>query len=326
MYFEAAAVIVTLVLLGQVLELRARDATSGAIRALMALAPKTARRIRADGQDEELAIELIVPGDRLRLRPGESVPADGVVIEGQSSLDESMVTGESLPVPKARGDVLIGGTVNQSGGLVMRVESAGGETVLAGIVRMVAEAQRARAPIQRLVDQVAAWFVPLVIAVALLAFAVWLVFGPEPRLSNALIAAVSVLIIACPCVLGLATPMSIMVGVGRGARAGVLVRDAEALEALARVDMIALDKTGTLTEGRPSVVAAQARRPFTADMMLELAAGLERGSEHPLARAILREAEARGLKPGMAANFAAPAGKGVTATLTAARSRSASRR
>jgi Cu+-exporting ATPase len=311
-YFEAAAVITTLVLLGQVLELRAREATSGAIRALMALAPKTARRIRADGQDEDVAIELVQPGDSLRLRPGESVPADGVVLAGESSLDESMLTGEALPVAKMAGDPLTGGTVNQSGALVMRVEQTGADTVLSGIVRMVAEAQRARAPIQRLVDKVAGWFVPLVIFVSLLAFAAWMVFGPEPRLNHALIAAVSVLIIACPCVLGLATPMSIMVGVGRGARAGVLIRDAEALEALERASVIALDKTGTLTKGRPAVTALQARRPFTADAMLELAAGLERGSEHPLALAILREATNRGLKPGAAAEFVSVTGKGVS--------------
>jgi Cu+-exporting ATPase len=311
-YFEAAAVITTLVLLGQVLELRAREATSGAIRALMALAPRTARRIRPDGQDEDVAIELVQPGDDLRLRPGESVPADGVVLGGESMLDESMLTGEALPVAKMAGDALTGGTVNQSGALVMRVGQTGADTVLAGIVRMVAEAQRARAPIQRLVDKVAGWFVPLVMGVSLLAFAAWMVFGPEPRLNHALVAAVSVLIIACPCVLGLATPMSIMVGVGRGARAGVLIRDAEALETLERASLIALDKTGTLTKGRPAVSAVQARRPFTADAMLELAAGLERGSEHPLALAILREATTRGLRPAAAAEFVSVTGKGVS--------------
>jgi Cu+-exporting ATPase len=311
-YFEAAAVITTLVLLGQVLELRAREATSGAIRALMALAPKTARRIRPDGQDEDVAIELVQPGDHLRLRPGESVPADGVVMAGESALDESMLTGEAMPVAKSAGDALTGGTVNQSGALVMRVDQTGADTVLSGIVRMVAEAQRARAPIQRLVDKVAGWFVPLVMAVALLAFGAWMLFGPEPRLNHALVAAVSVLIIACPCVLGLATPMSIMVGVGRGARAGVLIRDAEALEALERASTIALDKTGTLTKGRPAVTALQARRPFTADAMLELAAGLERGSEHPLALAILKEATTRGLRPGAATGFVSVTGKGVS--------------
>jgi Cu+-exporting ATPase len=310
-YFEAAAVITTLVLLGQVLELRAREATSGAIRALMALAPKTARRIRADGQDEDIAIELVKPGDHLRLRPGESVPADGLVLAGESTLDESMLTGEALPVAKQAGDALTGGTVNQSGSLVMRVDQTGADTVLSGIVRMVAEAQRARAPIQRLVDKVAGWFVPLVIGIALLAFAAWMAFGPEPRLNHALVAAVSVLIIACPCVLGLATPMSIMVGVGRGARAGVLIRDAEALEALERASVVALDKTGTLTKGRPAVTAIHARRPFTANAMLELAASLERGSEHPLALAILREAAQRGLKPGAAVEFVSVTGKGV---------------
>jgi P-type Cu+ transporter len=310
-YFEAAAVITTLVLLGQVLELRAREATSGAIRALMALAPKTARRIRPDGQDEDVLAELLQPGDLVRLRPGESVPADGIVAEGESSLDESMLTGEAMAVAKLSGDSLTGGTVNQSGALIMRIERTGAQTILAGIVRMVAAAQRARAPIQRLADRVAAWFVPLVMAVAALAFAAWMMFGPEPRLNHALVAAVSVLIIACPCVLGLATPMSIMVSVGRGARAGVLVRDAEVLETLERASIIAFDKTGTLTKGRPAVTTLTARRPFTADMMLELAAGLERASEHPLAQAILREALARKLKPGTAEGFVSTTGKGV---------------
>jgi Cu+-exporting ATPase len=311
-YFEAAALITTLVLLGQMLELRARDATSGAIRALMALAPKTARRIGAGDVDEDVAIEALRPGDRVRLRPGEAVPADGVVTEGETTVDESMLTGEPVPVAKRIGDALTGGTVNQGGALVMRVERTGADTVLAGIVRMVAEAQRARAPVQRLVDRVAAWFVPAVIAVAALAFAVWLIVGPEPRLNHALVAAVSVLIIACPCALGLATPMSIMVGVGRGARAGVLMRSAEALESLERATVIVFDKTGTLTRGRPAVSAVIARRPFTADMMLELAAGLERGSEHPLAQAILQEAAARQLRPGAAEAFSVSVGKGVS--------------
>ncbi len=252
-YFEAAAVITVLVLLGQVLELSARARTSGAIRALLGLAPKTARRITVDG-DEDVAIDIIAVGDRLRVRPGEKIPVDGVVIEGRSAVDESMVTGESMPVSKTEGDHLIGGTVNQSGALVLRAEKVGRDTVLARIVELVAKAQRSRAPIQRLADRVAGWFVPAVIAVALLAFAAWAAFGPEPRFTFGLVAAVTVLIIACPCALGLATPMSIMVGVGRGAHAGILIRDAQALERLESVDTLVIDKTGTLTEGRPKVV------------------------------------------------------------------------
>ncbi len=254
-YFEAAAVITVLVLLGQVLELRARDRTSGAIKALLGLAPKSARRVRADGNDEDVALEHIAAGDLLRVRPGEKVPVDGEITEGRSSLDESMVTGESMPVTKEAGAKVIGGTLNASGGFVMRAEKIGSETMLARIVQMVADAQRSRAPIQRLADQVSGWFVPAVIAVAVLAFAAWSMWGPEPRYAFGLVAAVAVLIIACPCALGLATPMSIMVGVGRGAQAGVLIRDAEALERMEKIDTLVVDKTGTLTEGKPSVTA-----------------------------------------------------------------------
>ena len=256
-YFEAAAVITVLVLLGQVLELRAREQTGGAIRALLDLAPKTARRIRADGADEDVGLELVAVGDRLRVRPGEKVPVDGELVEGRSAVDESMVTGESMPVAKAVGDRLIGGTMNQSGGFVMRADKIGRDTVLAQIVQMVAQAQRSRAPIQRLADQVSGWFVPLVIAAAVAAFVVWAIWGPEPRFDYALVAAVSVLIIACPCALGLATPMSIMVGVGRGAQSGVLIKNAEALERFEKVDTLVVDKTGTLTEGKPKVVAVR---------------------------------------------------------------------
>src|SRR6516165_2197414 len=254
-YFEAAAVITVLVLLGQVLELRAREATSGAIKALLDLAPKTARRIRPDGTDEEVQIAVLQPGDRLRVRPGEKVPVDGEIVEGRSSLDESMVTGESMPVSKEVGGKVIAGTLNSSGGFVMRADKVGSDTMLSRIVQMVAQAQRSRAPIQRMADQVAGWFVPAVIAIAVAAFAAWAVFGPEPRLAFALVTAVSVLIIACPCALGLATPMSIMVGVGRGAQAGVLIKNAEALERMERIDTLVVDKTGTLTEGKPKVVA-----------------------------------------------------------------------
>jgi Cu+-exporting ATPase len=310
-YFEAAAVITVLVLLGQVLELKARERTGGAIRALLDLAPKRARRIRADGSDEEVALDAVSVGERLRVRPGESVPVDGEVLEGRSAVDESMVTGESLPVSKEPGAKAIGGTMNMSGSFVMRADKVGRDTMLARIVQMVAEAQRSRAPIQRLADRVSGWFVPLVIAVAVLAFLAWSIWGPEPRLAFALIAAVSVLIIACPCALGLATPMSIMVGVGRGARGGVLIRNAEALERLEKVDTVVVDKTGTLTEGKPKVVAVHAAPGHTETEVLRLAAALERGSQHPLAAAIVAAAHERGLGAAEAREFDAPAGKGV---------------
>jgi Cu+-exporting ATPase len=313
-YFEAAAVITVLVLLGQVLELRARERTSGAIRALLGLAPKTARRIAAHGE-EDIAIEAIAVGDRLRVRPGEKIPVDGVVIEGKSFVDESMVTGESMPVAKAAGAPLIGGTVNQSGGLVLRAEKIGRDTMLARIVDLVAKAQRSRAPIQRLADQVAGWFVPAVIAAAVLAFAAWMIFGPEPRFTFALVAAVTVLIIACPCALGLATPMSIMVGVGRGAQSGILIRDAQALERLERIDTIVIDKTGTLTEGKPKVVRILAAEGVDENAVLLMAASVERGSEHPLGQAILNAANERELNFGTAADFTAHAGKGATGTV-----------
>jgi Cu+-exporting ATPase len=311
-YFEAAAVITVLVLLGQVLELKARERTGGAIRALLDLAPKRARRIRADGSDEEVGLDAVNAGDRLRVRPGESVPVDGEVLEGRSAVDESMVTGESMPVTKDVGAKVIGGTMNQSGGFVMRADRVGRDTMLARIVQMVAEAQRSRAPIQRLADQVSGWFVPLVIAVAALAFLAWSIWGPEPRFTFALIAAVSVLIIACPCALGLATPMSIMVGVGRGARGGVLIRNAEALERLEKVDTVVIDKTGTLTEGKPKVVAVRTAPGRSEAELLRLAASLERGSQHPLAAAIVAAAQERGLGLAPASDFDAPTGKGVT--------------
>jgi P-type Cu+ transporter len=313
-YFEAAAVITVLVLLGQVLELRARERTSGAIRSLLGLAPKTARRITGN-DDEDVAMDAIAVGDLLRVRPGEKIPVDGVVTEGRSSIDESMVTGESMPVSKAEGAHVIGGTVNQGGGLVLRADRVGRDTMLARIVDMVARAQRSRAPIQRLADRVAGWFVPAVIAAAVLAFAAWVTFGPEPRLSFALVAAVTVLIIACPCALGLATPMSIMVGVGRGAHSGILIRDAGALERLERIDTIVIDKTGTLTEGKPKVVRIIPAGGFDESQLLRLAAGLERGSEHPLGRAIVDEARERRLAPGELGDFAAAAGKGTSGTV-----------
>jgi P-type Cu+ transporter len=311
-YFEAAAVITVLVLLGQVLELRARERTSGAIRALLDLSPKTARRIRADGSDEDVTLDLVAVGDRLRVRPGERVPVDGDVIEGHGAIDESMVTGESLPVEKSVGGKVIGGTMNQSGSFIMRAGKIGRDTVLAQIVQMVAAAQRSRAPIQRLADQVSGWFVPAVILVAVLAFVVWSIWGPEPRLTYGLVAAVSVLIIACPCALGLATPMSIMVGVGRGAQSGVLIKDAEALERMEKVDTLVVDKTGTLTEGKPSVVAVQPAPGVTEANLLALTASLERASEHPLAAAIVRAATEKGLSLTAPESFEAPAGKGVT--------------
>jgi Cu+-exporting ATPase len=313
-YFEAAAVITVLVLLGQVLELRARERTSGAIRALLGLAPKTARRIGAQG-DEDVAIDSIAVGDVLRVRPGEKIPVDGVVTEGRSAVDESMVTGESMPVSKTEGAHVIGGTVNQSGGLVMRADKVGRDTMLARIVDMVARAQRSRAPIQRLADRVAGWFVPAVIAAALLAFAAWMTFGPQPRFTFGLVAAVTVLIIACPCALGLATPMSIMVGVGRGARSGILIRDARALERLETIDTIVIDKTGTLTEGKPRVVSIVTVDGIEENSLLRLAAGVERGSEHPLAQAILNAAAERKLNLGEVSDFTSLAGKGARGTV-----------
>ena len=310
-YFEAASVITVLVLLGQVLELKARERTSGAIRALLNLAPKTARRVMPDGTDEEIALDAVHAGDKLRVRPGDKVPVDGSVLEGKSAVDESMVTGESLPVVKGPGERVIGGTINQTGGFVMKAERVGRETMLAQIVQMVAEAQRSRAPVQRLADKVSAWFVPTVIAVALLAFAIWAWVGPEPRFVYGLIAAVAVLIIACPCALGLATPMSIMVGVGRGALAGVLIKNAEALERFEKVDTIVIDKTGTLTEGKPKVTAVVAAQGFAEGELLRLAASIERGSEHPLAAAIVRAAEEKKLALASAGDFDSPTGKGV---------------
>lgn len=314
-YFEAAAVITVLVLLGQVLELRAREATSGAIKALLDLAPKTARRIRPDGTDEEVQIAVLQVGDRLRVRPGEKVPVDGEIAEGRSSLDESMVTGESMPVTKEVGGKVIAGTLNRSGGFVMRAEKVGADTMLSQIVQMVAQAQRSRAPIQRLADQVAGWFVPAVIVVAIAAFAVWAVYGPEPRFAFGLVAAVSVLIIACPCALGLATPMSIMVGVGRGAHMGVLIKNAEALERMERIDTLVVDKTGTLTEGKPKVVAVKAAKDFTEAEVLRLAASVERASEHPLADAIVNEAKDRGIQTADVQDFDSPVGKGALGTV-----------
>ena len=311
-YFESAAVITVLVLLGQVLELRAREATSGAIKALLELGPKTARRVSDDGVDHEVAIDTLVVGDRLRVRPGEKVPVDGVILEGRSSLDESLVTGESMPVTKETGAKVIAGTLNQSGGFLMRAEKVGRDTLLSQIVKMVADAQRSRAPIQRLADQVAGWFVPVVIVVALIAFGVWSYFGPEPRMAFGLVAAVSVLIIACPCALGLATPMSIMVGVGRGAQAGVLIKNAEALERMEKVDTLLIDKTGTLTEGKPKVVAIKAAVGFDESEILRLAASVELASEHPLADAIVRSARERKLELGKVEEFNSPTGKGAS--------------
>jgi Cu+-exporting ATPase len=310
-YFEAAAVITVLVLLGQVLELKARDRTSGAIKALLGLAPKTARRIRPDGSDEEVDLDLIAVGDRLRVRPGETVPVDGTISEGRGTLDEAMVTGEPMPVEKETGSAVVGGTINRAGGFVLVAEKVGRDTLLARIVQMVAEAQRSRAPIQKLADRVSGWFVPLVVAVAVLAFAAWSLFGPEPRITYALVAAVSVLIIACPCALGLATPMSIMVGVGRGARVGVLIRNAEALERLEAVDTLVIDKTGTLTEGRPALAAVRTLGALSEDEALRLAASLERGSEHPIAAAVVAGATARGLALAQPSGFDSVAGKGV---------------
>lgn len=314
-YFEAAAVITTLVLLGQVLELRARSRTSGAIRALLGLAPTTARRLGSDGREVDVPLEEVRSGDRLRVRPGEKVPVDGAVLEGRSSVDESMLTGEPIPIEKAEGDHVTGGTVNGTGSFVMQAEAVGSDTVLARIVQMVADAQRSRAPIQQLADRVSAWFVPAVIVVALLAFAIWAWFGPDPRLAHALVNAVTVLIIACPCALGLATPMSIMVGTGRGATAGVLIRDAEALEMLERVDTVVVDKTGTLTEGKPVLVHVEPAEAMSAEDLLRFSAALERGSEHPLAAAIVAGAEDRGLAVPSASDFMSRTGLGLTGTV-----------
>jgi Cu+-exporting ATPase len=310
-YFEAASAITVLVLLGQVLELRAREATSGAIKALLELAPKTARLIGDDGTEREVSLDAVHQGDKLRVRPGEKVPVDGAVVEGRSNVDESLVTGESMPVTKEVGATVIAGTLNQSGSFVMSAEKVGRDTLLSQIVQMVAQAQRSRAPIQRLADRVAGWFVPVVLAVALVAFGAWAVFGPEPRLTYGIVAAVSVLIIACPCALGLATPMSIMVGVGRGAQTGLLIKNAEALERMERVDTLVVDKTGTLTEGKPAVVAIVPAAGFEENDLLRLAASLERASEHPLADAIVRTAKDRNLSLGSVDDFDSPTGKGV---------------
>ena len=314
-YFEAAAVITVLVLLGQVLELRARSRTSSAIKALLGLAPKTARVVRAEGREEDVPLEKVIPGDRLRVRPGEKVPVDGVVEEGTSAVDESMVTGEPIPAEKTAGDRVTGGTLNGTGGLVMRADRVGADTLLAQIVRMVTDAQRSRAPIQRLADVVASYFVPGVVAAAVLTFVIWALVGPEPRLAYALLNAVAVLIIACPCALGLATPMSIMVGTGRGATVGVLIKNAEALEVLEKVDTLVVDKTGTLTEGKPKLTTVVALPGLSEDELLTLAAGLEKGSEHPLASAIVGGAEARGLKLTPASGFQSLTGKGVRGTV-----------
>jgi Cu+-exporting ATPase len=321
-YFESAAVITTLVLLGQVLELRARRRTRGALRALLELAPRTARRVGPDGRDEDVPLAHVQPRDLLRVRPGEKIPVDGVVVEGTSDVDESMLTGEPMPLGRAAGDPVVGGTVNGTGSFVMRAERVGADTLLSQIVRQVSEAQRSRAPIQGVADRVAAWFVPAVVLVAAIAFAVWAAVGPEPRLATAFVNAVSVLIIACPCALGLATPMSILVGTGRGAHAGILVRDAAALEALARADTLVVDKTGTLTEGKPRLADVLSEPGFTPDEVLRLAAGVERASEHPLAHAVLAGAAARGLEPAAGVReFVSEPGSGVAATIAGRRVR-----
>ena len=311
-YFEAAAVITTLVLLGQVLELGARARTGGAIRALIDLAPRTARRVRPTGGDEDVPLDQVTVGDLLRVRPGDKIPVDGVVAEGRVSIDESLVTGESMPVAKAPGDKVVAGSLNRTGSFILRAEKVGDDTLLSQIIRMVAAAQRSRAPIQGLADRVAGWFVPGVIFVALLTAAVWMLAGPADRVAMALVSAVSVLIIACPCALGLATPMSIMVGVGRGARAGILIRNAEALERLEKIDTLIIDKTGTLTEGRPAVTAIHPEAGFDELTLLRLAASLEQGSEHPLAEAILQLARSRGIALSHATGFDSPLGRGVT--------------
>ncbi len=318
-YFEAAAVIVTLVLLGQVLELRARSRTGAAIRALLELAPNTARRVDADGSEHDVDLAHVKVGDRLRVRPGEKIPVDGVVIDGRSAVDESMVTGEPLAVMKTEGDSLVGATINGTGSLLMRAERVGSDTLLSQIVHMVAEAQRSRAPIQKLADVVASYFVPAVVLIAIITFVIWAGFGPEPRMAYAIINSVAVLIIACPCALGLATPMSIMVATGRGATAGVLFRNAEAVEIMRKVDTLIVDKTGTLTEGRPQVVSLVASNSVDETTLLQLAGGLERASEHPLAEAIVRSAEARGISLETAVDFESITGKGVTGTVSGRR-------
>jgi len=310
-YFEAAAVITTLVLLGQVMELRARSRTGAAIRALLGLAPKTARLVGEDGSEKDVPLEQVIPGDRLRVRPGEKIPVDGIVLEGKSSVDESMITGEPIPVQKQKGDRVTGATVNGTGSLIMRAERVGSETLLAQIVRMVAEAQRSRAPIQKLADQVSGYFVPIVVGAAVLTFVIWGLWGPAPRLAHALVNAVAVLIIACPCALGLATPMSIMVAMGRGATAGVLFKNAEAIELMRKVDTLVVDKTGTLTEGKPKLVSIESADDFEEQKLLRLAATLERGSEHPLAAAIVKGAEERGIALGSADGFESITGQGV---------------
>jgi Cu+-exporting ATPase len=312
-YYEAAGVVVALVLLGQVLELRARAATGRAIRALLDLAPKTARRLKSNGTEEEIALAEVVLGDRIRVRPGEAIPVDGVVVEGRSSVDESMLTGEPAPVAKDAGATVTGGTVNGTGSLAIEARAVGSDTVLARIVRMVADAQRSRAPIQATADRVSGWFVPLVVLIAVATFVVWWIVGPEPRLGHALLNAIAVLVIACPCALGLATPMSIMVGTGRGARAGVLIKTAEALQAFEKVDTLVIDKTGTLTEGRPKLVAIQTVDGFAEEDLLALAAAVEALSEHPLAHAVVVAAKERGLELAAVANFASKTGEGVTA-------------
>ncbi|MEO6064758.1 MAG: heavy metal translocating P-type ATPase, partial [Lysobacterales bacterium] len=315
LYFEAAAVITALVLLGQVLELRARSQTSGAIRALLGLAPKNARLVRDDGVEEDIALELVQVGQLLRVRPGEKAPVDGVIIEGSSALDESMMTGESIPVEKHANDKVIGGTLNGTGSFIMRADKIGRDTLLAQIVQMVSDAQRSRAPIQRLADKVAGWFVPAVLTVAVLTFIIWAIFGPQPSLAYAVVSAVAVLIIACPCALGLATPMSIMVGVGRGAKAGVLIKNAEALEIMEKVDTLVVDKTGTLTEGKPRLVSVAALAGFDEATLLRLAASLERGSEHPLAAAIVAGAKDRKVELSATSDFQSLTGRGIKGTV-----------
>ena len=315
LYFEAAAVISVLVLLGEVLQLRARESTSGAIRALLRLAPATAARVRADGSDEEVRLDQVKKGDRLRVRPGDKIPVDGEVLEGHSSVDESLVTGESLPVEKHPGAKVIGGTINETGSFVMRADRVGAETLLAQIVHMVAEAQRTRAPIQRLADVVSSYFVPAVVGIAIIAFLAWSVYGPPPAMAFALVSAISVLIIACPCALGLATPLSIMVGTGRGAQGGVLIRNAEALERMEKIDTLVVDKTGTLTEGKPRLASILAADGVAESRVLRIAAGLERGSEHPLAAAILQGAQERRVEPASVSDFVSVTGKGVAGTV-----------
>jgi Cu+-exporting ATPase len=314
-YFEAAAVIVTLILLGQVLELRARSQTGAAIKALLGLAPKTARKIDDNGSEEDIPLEHVKKDDKLRVRPGEKIPVDGVVLEGASSVDESMISGEPIPVEKKTGDSVVGATVNGTGSLIIRAEKVGEDTLLSQIVQMVADAQRSRAPIQKLADVVSGYFVPAVIGIAVIAFVVWLLVGPEPRLTYAIIAAVSVLIIACPCALGLATPMSIMVSTGKGASLGVLFKNAEAIETLRKVKTLVVDKTGTLTEGKPSLIEVVPIYGFDEDTVLKFAASLEKGSEHPLAEAIVKGAEARGVKLSTVADFQSITGKGVSGTV-----------